>query len=66
MSTDDSNENVSHQQQYSQQQYGGYPPQGPLPNEDRDGSSVSSSDKEDVEEARKEYEEAYEDTYGSD
>jgi len=27
---------------------------------------VSSSDKEDLEEARKEYEEAYEEAYGSD
>lgn len=39
---------------------------GPLPDEDNDGGSVSSSDKEEVEEARKEYEEAYEETYGSD
>jgi len=44
-----------------------YPPMGgPLPDETRSGSSVSSSDKEDVEEARREYEEAYEETYGSD
>ncbi|OBT83615.1 hypothetical protein VE02_07527 [Pseudogymnoascus sp. 03VT05] len=42
------------------------PMQGELPNETADGSSVSSSDKEDVEEAREAYEEAYEDTYGSD
>jgi hypothetical protein len=34
------------------------PPTGNLPDEIRSGSSVSSSDKEDVEEARKEYEEA--------
>ncbi len=38
----------------------------PLPDVDNDGSSVSSSDKEDVEEARREYEEAYEEAYGSD
>jgi len=31
-----------------------------------DDSSVSSSDKEDLEEARKDYEEAYEEAYGSD
>lgn len=42
------------------------PMQGQLPDETADGSSVSSSDKEDVEEARKAYEEAYEETYGSD
>jgi len=30
------------------------------------GSSVSSSDREEVEEAREEYEEAYEEDYGSD
>jgi hypothetical protein len=34
------------------------PPTGSLQDEIRSGSSVSSSDKEDVEEARKEYEEA--------
>jgi hypothetical protein len=49
---------------------GGYnqaPPMGaPLPETDADGSSVSSSDREEVEEAREEYEEAYEETYGSD
>lgn len=38
----------------------------PLPEVDEDGSSVSSSDREEVEEAREEYEEAYEETYGSD
>lgn len=38
----------------------------PLPETDADGSSVSSSDREEVEEAREEYEEAYEETYGSD
>lgn len=42
------------------------PMQGQLPDETADGSSVSSSDKEDVEEAREAYEEAYEETYGSD
>jgi hypothetical protein len=39
---------------------------GPLPNETASGSSVSSSDREEVEEARQEYEEAYEEAYGSD
>ncbi len=44
-----------------------YPPMGgPLPDKNADGSSVSSSDKEDVEEARQEYEEAYEEACGSD
>lgn len=44
-----------------------YPPmQGDLPDKTADGSSVSSSDKEDVEEAREAHEEAYEETYGSD
>jgi hypothetical protein len=38
------------------------PMQGELPNETADGSSVSSSDREEVEEAR----EAYEEAYGSD
>lgn len=50
-------------------QYQSQPPGiggGELPHEDADGSSVSSSDREDVEEARQEYEEAYEETYGSD
>ena len=44
---------------------GAYAPQGqypplhePLPDETADGSSVSSSDKEDVEEAREDYEKA--------
>lgn len=38
---------------------GQYPPiQEPLPDETADGSSVSSSDKEDVEEAREDYEDA--------
>lgn len=39
------------------------PMNGPLPDETRDGDSVSSSDREDVEEAREKYEEAYEETY---
>jgi hypothetical protein len=38
----------------------------PLPDVDHDGSSVSSSDREEVEKAKEEYEEAYEETYGSD
>ena len=36
---------------------------GPLPDETASGSSVSSSDREEVEEAREEYEEAYEEVY---
>ncbi|PBP19981.1 hypothetical protein BUE80_DR009210 [Diplocarpon rosae] len=40
--------------------------EAPLPDVDHDGSSVSSSDQEEVEEARQEFEEAYEEAYGSD
>src|SRR6266511_828297 len=39
-------------------QSGPPPPAAPLPDETADGSSVSSSDKEDVEEAREDYAEA--------
>ena len=56
-------------QQYQNQQYQSQPPgieSGELPDETASGSSVSSSDTEDVEEARQEYEEAYEEAYGSD
>jgi hypothetical protein len=46
---------------YGQQQYAGDPSAPPLtgelPDETRDGDSVSSGDKEDVEEAREEYQE---------
>ena len=56
-------------QQYQSQQYQSQPPgieSGELPDETASGSSVGSSDREEVEEARQEYEEAYEEAYGSD
>jgi hypothetical protein len=47
------------QQQQQQQAYPTDPPvEGELPDETRSGSSVSGSDKEDVEEARDDYQEA--------
>ncbi|KAF5513566.1 hypothetical protein CGCF413_v001129 [Colletotrichum fructicola] len=70
---DSDDEHKAAAQQQQQQQYGGYQdnsyndaPPAVLPPTDNDGDSISSSDREDVQEAREEYEEALAAAHDSD